>query len=122
MIKYMRFYYPLLHLEYFDHWHIINLSLKHDIFPDNLKIAKVIPVFNKVLVPHAIAVVPYQSFQHKETFLRCILNQLSFYLIYEEILVPKQYGFRFGMTTVCICICIYFLHLVLNTERVDYRE
>ena len=27
--------------------HIINLSLKHGIFPDNLKIAKVIPIFKQ---------------------------------------------------------------------------
>ena len=33
-------------------------------------------------------------------FERCILNQLSFYLIYEDILVPNQYGFRSGMTMV----------------------
>ena len=33
-------------------------------------------------------------------FERCILNQLSFYLTYEDILVPNQYGFRSAMTTV----------------------
>ena len=33
-------------------------------------------------------------------FERCILNQLSFYLTYKDILVPKQYGFRSCMTTV----------------------
>ena len=33
-------------------------------------------------------------------FEKCILNQLLFYLTYEDILVPNQYGFRSGMTTV----------------------
>ena len=31
-------------------------------------------------------------------FERCILNQLSFYPTYEDILVPNQYGFRPRLT------------------------
>ena len=41
-----------------DRWHIINLSLEHGIFPDNLQIGEVIPL-NNALVPHAITIAPY---------------------------------------------------------------
>ena len=48
--------------------HIINLSLKHGIFPDNLKIAKLYQSLNEALVPHAITIPPPPSFSIKYNF------------------------------------------------------
>ena len=81
--------------------HIINLSLKHGIFPDNLKIAKVIPIFKQGSRSscnnyRTISVLSVLS----KIFERCILNQLAFYHTFEDILVPNQYGFRSSKTTV----------------------
>ena len=43
--------------------YVINLSLKQGIFPDSLKVAKVIPVFNRALAPYVTTIAPYWSFQ-----------------------------------------------------------
>ena len=72
--------------------HIINLSLKHGIFPDNLKIAKVIPIFKQGSRSSCNNYCPISVLSALgNIFERCILNQLSFYLTYEDILVPNQY-------------------------------
>ena len=72
--------------------HIINLSLKHGIFPDNLKIAKVIPIFKQGSRSSCNNYRPISVLSAlSKIFERCILNQLSFYLTYEDILVPNQY-------------------------------
>ena len=61
--------YPLkIILKQFDRWNIINLSLKYGIFQDNLKIAKVIPIFKPGFHPHTITVASYQFFQHFSPF------------------------------------------------------
>ena len=74
--------------------YIINLTLKQGIFPDSLKIAKVIPIFKQG--PRSscgnyrpISVLSALS----KVFERCILNQLIFYCLTENILVSNQYGF-----------------------------
>ena len=74
--------------------YILNLTLKQGIFPDNLKIAKVIPVFKQG--PHSscsnyrpISVLSALS----KIFERCIFNQLKFYCLTENILPSNQYGF-----------------------------
>ena len=43
--------------------YVINLSLKQGIFPDSLKVAKVIPVFNRALATYVTTIAPYKSFQ-----------------------------------------------------------
>ena len=71
------------------------------IFPDNLKIAKVIPIFKQGSRSSCNNYRPISVLSAlSKIFERCILNQLSFYLTYEDVLVPNQYGFRSGMTTV----------------------
>ena len=84
--------------------YILNLTLKHGIFPDSLKIAKVIPVFKQG--PRSsggnyrpISVLSALS----KIFERCILNQLKYYCLTENIVASNQYGFRSGYnTTVCL--------------------
>ena len=100
--------------------YIINLSLKHGGFPDNLKIAKVIPIFKQGSRSscnsyHPISVLSALS----KIFERCILNQLSFYLTYEDILVPNQYGFRSGMTN---CAIFIFLDLRKAFDTVNQGQ
>lgn len=43
--------------------YVINLSLKQGIFPNSLKVAKVIPVFNRALAAYVTTIAPYKSFQ-----------------------------------------------------------
>ena len=79
---------------------MINLTLKQGIFPDILKIAKVIPIFKQGPRStcgnyRSISVLSALS----KVFERCILNQLIFYCLTEKILVSNQYGFRSGYNT-----------------------
>ena len=67
----------------------------------NLKITKVIPIFKQGSLSscnnyRTISVLSVLS----KIFERCILNQLVFYLTFEDILVPNQHGFRSSKTTV----------------------
>lgn len=39
--------------------YVINLSLKQGIFPNSLKVAKVIPVFNRALAPYVTTIAPF---------------------------------------------------------------
>ena len=77
---------------------VINLSLKQDIFPDSLKVAKVIPIFkqgSRSLCNNnrPISVLSALS----KIFERCILNQLIFRFNTGNILVSNQLGFRAGL-------------------------
>ena len=79
---------------------VINLSLKQDIFPDSLKVAKVIPTFKQGSRPlynnyRPLSVLSAVS----KIFERCILNQLIFHFNTENILVSNQLGFKAGKTT-----------------------
>ena len=81
--------------------YIINLSIKQRTLPDNLKIAKVIPIFKQVSRSlcdnyRPISVLPVLS----KVFEKCIHNQLIFYFSSENITTPTQYGFKPGSTTV----------------------
>ena len=80
--------------------YIINLTLEQGIFPNSLKIAKVIPIFKQGSRSSCnnyrpISVLSVLS----KIFEKCILNQLKFYFMIENILVSNQYGFRSGSTT-----------------------
>ena len=80
--------------------YVINLSLKQGIFPNSLKVAKVIPIFkqgSRSLCNNyrPISVLSALS----KIFERCILNQLIFHFNMENILVSNQFGFRAGKTT-----------------------
>lgn len=86
--------------------YILNLTRKQGIFPDSLKIAKVIPVFKQGPRSSCGNYGPIcMSFLSalSKIFERCILNQLKFYCLTENILASNQYGFRSGYnTTVCL--------------------
>ena len=76
--------------------YIINLSLQQGILPDSLKIAKVIPIFKQGSRSSRNKYRPISVLSASE---RCILNQLIFYCLTENILVSNQYGFRSGYNT-----------------------
>ena len=81
--------------------YIINLTLKQGIFPDSLKIAKVIPIFKQGSRSSCANYRPISVLcALSKIFERCILNQLIFYCLTENILVPNQYGFRSGYNTI----------------------
>ena len=80
--------------------YVINLSLEQGIFPDSLKVAKVIPMFkqgSRSLCNNyrPISVLSALS----KIFERCILDQLIFHFNTENILLSNQFGFRAGKTT-----------------------
>ena len=80
--------------------HIFNLSLAKGIFPDDLKIARVTPVFkagneNEVRNYRPISVLPCFS----KILERIMYNRLFKYLTTNEILYKKQFGFQEGHST-----------------------
>ena len=99
--------------------YIINLTLKQGIFPDSLKVAKVIPVFKQG--PRSscgnyrpISVLSALS----KIFERCILNQLKFSCLTENILASNQCGFRSGYnTTDCLVDLIEEITKALDEEK-----
>ena len=74
---------------------IINLSLKTGVFPESLKIAKVIPIFKQGsrLLCNNYRPVSVLSALSK-IFEKCVLNQITFYFILECLFTDNQYGFR----------------------------
>ena len=80
--------------------HFINSSLAAGIFPGDLKIAQVTPVFiagdDKELENYRpISVLPYFS----KTLERIMYNRVLSYLTANEILYKKQFGFQKGHST-----------------------
>ena len=75
--------------------HIINQSLSTGIFPDRLKIAKVIPLFKKgdehILDNYRpISLLPASS----KVFAKIVFNQLYQYFTDNDLIFTSQYGFR----------------------------
>ena len=75
--------------------HIINLSLEHGTVPDEIKIAKVIPIFKSNDPTHLnnyrpISILPIFS----KLFERIMYNRLETHLTINNILSPQQFGFR----------------------------
>ena len=80
--------------------HIFNLSLKEGIFPDKMKIAKVIPIFKKgpktrVENYRPISLLPAFS----KILERIVYNRLSDFLKDNHVLYEKQFGFRKNHST-----------------------
>ena len=80
--------------------YIFNLSLAKGIFPDDLKIARVTPVFkagkeNEVGNYRPISILPCFS----KILERIMYNRLFKYLTTNEILYKKQFGFQEGHST-----------------------
>ena len=75
--------------------HLFNLSLENGIFPEKMKIAKVIPLFKNgdpenITNYHPISVLPCFS----KVLERIMYNRLYKYLRKEKLLYSKQFGFQ----------------------------
>ena len=80
--------------------YIVNLSLTQGVFPDELKIAKVIPLFksgdHKLIKNYRpVSVLPYFS----KIFERIVLNRITKFINQNESLYPFQFGFRANHNT-----------------------
>ena len=99
--------------------HIVNLSLKSGIVPDQLKIARVLPLFksgdNNMLSNYRpISVLPIFS----KIFEKVVYNRLITYFNKYNILFKNQYGFRKGHST-----SLALHHLFDNiTKAIDQKE
>ena len=87
---------------------IFNQSLETGIFPDKLKIAKIIPVYKKDN-PHffenyrPISILPALS----KVLEKCVYNRLYSYLCINNIITNSQYGFRPNHST---------MHALINLQ------
>ncbi|XP_065680637.1 uncharacterized protein LOC136094560 [Hydra vulgaris] len=80
--------------------HIFNLSLKQGVFPDNLKIAKVIPVLKSGDPSDTTNYRPISILSCFSKILeRVMYNRLYSYLNVNNILYHKQFGFKSGHST-----------------------
>ena len=75
--------------------HLINLSLKQGVFPQELKLAKVLPIYksgNKQLIQNyrPISILPYFS----KIFEKVVTNHIIDFLEMHDILYNNQFGFR----------------------------
>ena len=80
--------------------HIFNLSIKNGIVPNSLKIARVTPIFksgdeSKVTNHRLISVLPCLS----KLLERIMYNRLYKYLVDNELLYEKPFGFQKGHST-----------------------
>ena len=80
--------------------HLFNLSLENGIFPEKVKIAKVIPLFKNgdpenITNYHPVSALPCFS----KVLKRIVYNRLYKYLYEESLLYSKQFGFQKGHST-----------------------
>ena len=80
--------------------HLVNLSMQSGEVPDEIKIAKVIPIFksndpSKLSNYRPISILPILS----KIFEKVIYTRLERHLIINDILSPNQFGFRKGHST-----------------------
>ena len=80
--------------------HLLNLSLSQGVFPDELKIAKVIPIFkngDNMLVNNyrPISILPVFS----KIFEQIMYNRLLAFINHNNLLYKYQFGFRKGYST-----------------------
>ena len=79
---------------------IFNPSIHQGIFPDSMKLTKVVPIFKQ---GSRFACSNYRPISVlssiSKIFERCIFNQLMFYFTNNDTTSSKQYGFRPGFTT-----------------------
>ena len=88
--------------------HIVNLSLYHGIFPNDMKLAKIVPVFkngNTKLFNNyrPISILPAFS----KILDKIVCNRLLHFLETKYILYKHQYGFRKNHNTVSILSFTY---------------
>jgi hypothetical protein len=80
--------------------HVINLSLKHGYFPDNMKLAKVLPLFksgDKMMFSNyrPISILPIFS----KLFERVMYNKILNFIEKQRLFYINQFGFRNNHTT-----------------------
>ena len=81
--------------------HIFNLSFSCGIFPDHMKIAKIIQLFKNGTKTHFTNYRPISILPKFSKILEKLLNaRLSTFLNANNILSSSQYGFRSGMSTI----------------------
>ena len=81
-------------------FHVLNLSLQNSIFPEELKIAKVNPIFKKGDKSNTSNYRPISLLtSFSKIFERVIYNRLYSYLIANNILYKKQFGFQNNTST-----------------------
>ena len=79
---------------------IINMSLSHGIFPDELKIAKVVPIYKKENPESFGNYRPVSVLPCISKIFECIVYNRSYdFLCKNDILYKKQYGFRSNHST-----------------------
>ena len=77
---------------------IINQTLNTGIFPDTLKVAKVRPLYKKVMIDHFLIIDQYHCFHLSPKSLK-MYQQTYSYLQTNNLLYSSQYGFRSGHST-----------------------
>ena len=88
--------------------HIVNLSIMHGILPDQMKVARVVPISkagDKSIFSNyrPVSILPCFS-----KFLeRIVYNRISCYLIDFNVLCDNQYGFRKNHSTTHVLIDLY---------------
>jgi exonuclease III len=80
--------------------HIVNISLSSGIVPEQMKLAKVVPIFKsgdkeQICNYRPISLLPVFS----KVLEKIVHNRLYKYLISRNILTPSQYGFRKSLST-----------------------
>jgi hypothetical protein len=99
--------------------HLINLSLQTGIVPDELKIAKVIPIYksndpSQLNNYRPISVLPLFS----KLFERIAYTRLEKHLILHEILSPYQFGFRKNhSTSMAVSSFVEHLYDILENQK-----
>ena len=98
---------------------IINLSLSQGVFPDKLKIAKLIPVFNAGESKYFTNYRPISLLSNfSKIFERVMHNRILEFVHYMEILYSCHFGFRKGFST-----ALSLIHLVNSfASAVDRNE
>ena len=99
--------------------YIINLSLSSGIVPNNMKVARVIPIYKKEDPSLFSNYRPISILPCFSKFLeRIIYNRISDFVNKKDILYMHQYGFRKNHST-----CLAMLHLIDNiTSSLDRKE
>ena len=101
---------------------LVNLSLRAAVFPDSLKIAKVLPVYKKGDKNdygnyRPISLLPAFS----KIFERVMYNQINNFVETNNILYVNQFGFRTGKSTSDAGAVIKFVNICTECyERGEY--
>ena len=100
--------------------YLINLSINQGIFPDELKIAKVLPIYksddkHRIQNYRPISVLPFFS----KIFEKIILNHLENFIESNNILYDNQFGFRKNhSTTHAIITLVEKVSKALDTGKI----